>query len=75
MDGQISQGFAVQFVILLAQFMHEDGIGHAGQPASGIDPGDPQAPEIPFFGPPVTVGITPGLMYLITGRLKKATFT
>jgi hypothetical protein len=54
---QVGQHLAADLYILVMEFTHKNRIGHPMFPGGGIDPLDPQSPEITFFNPSVTVGI------------------
>jgi hypothetical protein len=55
--GQIGQDFPVKLDFRLVQSTHQGGRRQAVQPGTGIDPLNPETPEIALFGPTVAVGV------------------
>jgi hypothetical protein len=70
-NGQLRENFTVQFNIGFLQPMNQAAVGQVVHSGAGIDAGDPEFPEISFFGPAVTVGVHQGLVHGIGGRPKQ----
>src|SRR3954453_8987270 len=55
-DGDVREHLSIQLDAGLLEAEHELGVRHALTPRGGVDPGDPQAPEVPLAVAPVPVG-------------------
>jgi hypothetical protein len=66
-DRDVGQDLAVDLDAGLAQAGDEPVVGHALGPGGGVDPGDPQGPEVALARPPVPVGVAQGVHDLLVG--------
>src|SRR4030095_14073354 len=66
-DRDVGQDLAVDLDAGLAEAGDEPVVGHALGPGGGVDPGDPQGPEVALARPAVAVGVAQGVHDLLVG--------
>lgn len=66
-DGKFGQDLAVQGDAEGLQAPDESAVRGAVDDGRRLDPDDPEAAEIPLFGPPVAVGVEQGLLDRLFG--------
>src|SRR4029453_18758108 len=66
-DRDVGQDLAVDLDAGRGQAGDEPVVGHALGPGGGVDPGDPQGPEVALARPAVPVGVAQGVHDLLVG--------
>src|SRR5689334_7791950 len=66
--GEVGKHLAVDLDAGLAQSVHELRVAHALAPRGGVDPDDPQPPEVALAGPAITVRVSARAHHLLVGE-------
>ncbi len=67
MHGEVGQHLAVDLDLSRLQAGDQLGVGGPVLTGGGVDTGDPQLAELTLAGPPVAVGVLPGVHHLLFG--------
>src|SRR5690606_33239813 len=65
---EVGEVLAVDLDVGSLQTGHELRVRHVVLAAGGVDPNDPQAPELPLAGPAVAERVVAGVHHLLVGR-------